>query len=279
MDFEAYLARCVQPADTGPVSACMEYALMAGGKRMRPAFLFAVLKDYGIDEKEGWPAAAALEMVHTYSLIHDDLPAMDNDDLRRGKPTAHKAFNEAVAILAGDGLLTRAFEVLAQGYEKDPALAVQLVKILSHLAGYEGMVYGQDLDLLYENQADVSLEILTRIEDYKTGKLLTAALQMAAAIAKADQDQIIWQQLGKTIGVAFQIQDDILEVTSSEDAMGKSLSDARNCKSTIVSLLGIEKAKEKLQACQDEIDTLQTTLGIQTPAFAGMVAKMMARDH
>lgn len=225
------------------VKNAMRYSLMAGGKRIRPNMLYAVLKGYGIEEERGNPFAAALEMVHTYSLIHDDLPAMDDDDLRRGMPTCHKQFDEATAILAGDGLLTYAFEVLSSTNE-NPETVVQCVSILSRMAGPNGMVLGQDLDL-QEEDGITSFEDVKKIEKYKTGCLLSAPLMMAAAIAKQSQTVIDqWQKVGEYIGLAFQVQDDILDVELTAEEFGKSNSDARNNKVTCVTIMGMEKATQ-----------------------------------
>lgn len=223
------------------VKEAMRYSLMAGGKRIRPNMLYAVLKGYGIPEERGNPFAVALEMVHTYSLIHDDLPAMDNDDLRRGRPTCHKQFDEATAILAGDGLLTYAFEISASADEK-PETIVQCISILAKMAGPDGMVLGQDLDL-QEESGITSFEDVRTVEKYKTGCLLSAPLMMAAAIAGQSEAVLEkWHQAGDYIGLAFQVQDDILDVELTAEEFGKSNSDARNEKVTCVTILGMDRA-------------------------------------
>lgn len=243
------------------VRDAMSYSLLAGGKRIRPNLLFLTLKGYEIDEERGLPFACALEMIHTYSLIHDDLPAMDNDDLRRGKPTCHKQFDEASAILAGDGLLTYAFEVASMSFE-DPAVVKKCVSILANMAGPNGMVLGQDLDIQEENGI-TSFEDVKKIQKYKTGCLLSAPLMIASAIAKKENSELeLWHQIGDEIGLAFQIQDDILDVQLTAEEFGKSNSDARNDKVTCVTLLGMEKAQELMnQLYGDAEDKIQSIKG------------------
>ena len=197
-------------------------------------------------------------MIHTYSLIHDDLPAMDNDDLRRGLPTCHKQFDEATAILAGDGLLTYAFEVAATSNE-DSDTVIKCISILSKMAGPSGMVYGQQLDLEAENKV-IDWTMLQRIHEHKTGCLLTAPLLMACILSKHEEDILAWKKIGFSLGLAFQIQDDILDIELTAKEFGKSNSDQKNHKGTSVSILGIERAKEVMndlyQSATHEIQSL-----------------------
>ena len=197
-------------------------------------------------------------MIHTYSLIHDDLPAMDNDDLRRGLPTCHKQFDEATAILAGDGLLTYAFEVAASSNE-DSETVIKCISILSKMAGPSGMVYGQQLDLEAENKV-IDWTMLQRIHEHKTGCLLTAPLLMACILSKHEEDILAWKKIGFSLGLAFQIQDDILDIELTAKEFGKSNSDQKNHKGTSVSILGIERAKEVMndlyQSATHEIQSL-----------------------
>lgn len=222
------------------VKDAMIYSLMAGGKRIRPNLLYQVLKGYGRQPSDGDEFAAALEMIHTYSLIHDDLPAMDNDDLRRGRPTCHREFDEATAILAGDGLLTQAFACASKSTQPADRI-VRCIRILADMAGPDGMVLGQTLDM-NENSSD-GWEGLKRVHKYKTGCLLSAPLMIAAVLSGEDDAVEKWHEVGVKIGLAFQIQDDILDATSTAEELGKSNSDERNDKVTGVSLLGIEKAE------------------------------------
>lgn len=229
----------------------MAYSLMAGGKRLRPMLVLAVLEALDKPLERGLPYAVALEMVHTYSLIHDDLPAMDNDDYRRGKLTNHKVFGEATAILAGDALLTRAFALIAESYlnhpEVEAASVVKLIAELGQRAGATGMVGGQMADIEGEGRF-LSLSELEYIHRHKTADLLIAALRGGAILAEADEHQLAaLTRYGEAIGLAFQIQDDILNVEGDAELMGKSVgSDAANQKATYPALLGLAESKQRL---------------------------------
>lgn len=231
----------------GTVKQAMAYSLNAGGKRIRPVMLLQVIRAYGLDYHPYMDVACAIEMIHTYSLIHDDLPGMDNDDLRRGRPTCHKQFNEAIAILAGDGLLTEAVNIIIQT-GIDEKLKLDLISCLYSSSGIAGMIYGQELDVQNENK-QIDVETLQQIHKFKTGKLLSCALKMGSLIAN-HEDVKKWEDIGYKIGLAFQIQDDVLDVTSTTEQLGKPAgSDESNHKITYVTLLGIEK-------CQKIIDQL-----------------------
>lgn len=231
----------------GTVKQAMAYSLNAGGKRIRPVMLLQVIRAYGLDYHPYMDVACAIEMIHTYSLIHDDLPGMDNDDLRRGRPTCHKQFNEAIAILAGDGLLTEAVNIIIQT-GIDEKLKLDLISCLYSSSGIAGMIYGQELDIQNENK-QIDVETLQQIHKFKTGKLLSCALKMGSLIAN-HEDVKKWEDIGYKIGLAFQIQDDVLDVTSTTEQLGKPAgSDESNHKTTYVTLLGIEK-------CQKIIDQL-----------------------
>ena len=251
-EFEDYLLMRVRENDDSKTKDAMAYSLMNGGKRVRPSLLFAVLEGYGMDSKIGYPCACAIEMIHTYCLIHDDLPAMDNDDLRRGKPSCHKAFDEATAILAGDGLLTKAFEVVLDS-ECSSAQKVELVKALAWYAGVDGMIYGQTLDLEAENDPNPTLALLQEIDHYKTSKLLTLPLVCGCILANQMDDIESFRQIGLVLGLEFQMQDDILDVTQTEEVLGKSTSDEENNKVTAVSLLGLKGAQEMVTSYNDTI--------------------------
>lgn len=238
------------------LDAAIDYALVSGGKRLRPALMLAVLDAYGLPWERYVEVALSVEFVHTYSLVHDDLPAMDDDALRRGVPTTHIAYDEATAILAGDALLTDAFSLIVDASVLSDAEKVRLVQILSLHAGSKGMVYGQMLDLLYEGKP-VGQDMLEAIHLHKTAKLIEAPLMMGAVIG-SPSDVSAWEKVGRLLGLAFQIQDDVLEVTSDESTMGKSLSDERNEKSTYVKLLGLDQAKALIE---DIFLELQETIG------------------
>lgn len=226
----------------------MDYSVSAGGKRIRPLLLLAALDFFSVEIKKAhYEVAAALEMIHTYSLIHDDLPGMDNDDLRRGKPTNHKIFGEGIAILAGDGLLTEAFDLIAST-DLDSSMRVLLLKSLASAAGTGGMIAGQTADIEGENK-ELSLEQLQHIHRRKTGALILFAVEAACKLAKVEKEiEDLMIDFGENYGIAFQIKDDILDVVGDEQELGKTTgSDESLNKSTYTSLLGVEEAQKKLE--------------------------------
>jgi geranylgeranyl diphosphate synthase, type II len=242
------------PADDVPaeIYEAVRYSVFNGGKRIRPILCMAAAEAVGGDMASSIPVACALELIHTYSLIHDDLPAMDNDDLRRGKPTCHKAFGEDIAILAGDALLTEAFVLLSRaekvrlsGFSAERRLAV--IQEIAHAAGICGMVGGQALDML-SGKFESSENTLREIHRRKTGALIIAAVKTGAIIFNAGKDKIqSLAEYGINLGLAFQIADDILNVEGDRELMGKETgSDTARNKLTYPSLLGMETAKEKL---------------------------------
>ncbi len=248
---EEALRRYLPDEDSIPqeLHAAIHYSVFAGGKRIRPILCLAAAEACGGDMAPAMPVACALELIHTYSLIHDDLPAMDNDDFRRGKPTSHKVFGEAVAILAGDALLTEAFVLLSRAEKVRHAAERRLAVIqeIAHAAGIAGMVGGQALDIRVEKN-DLDCAGLTDIHRRKTGALIMAAVKSGAILAGASDDKI--QALGvygSHIGIAFQIADDILNVEGDSNLMGKKTgSDAALGKVTYPALLGLEAARGKL---------------------------------
>lgn len=239
------------------VVEAMAYSVMNGGKRLRPYLLCQCAALFGIEYQTALPAAVSLEMLHSYSLIHDDLPAMDNDDLRRGKPTCHKKFDEATAILAGDGLLTYAFRVLSSALVIRPEIRLTLVQLLSEAAGaFGGMVAGQTLDLYAQPTGSSAGDenIIARLEEMKTGRLLRYACEAGAVLGQAPQEQR--QALitySRKIGQTFQISDDILDQEGDQNLVGKTLhKDNAQNKFTIVSRFGIEKARKLAVQLTDE---------------------------
>ncbi len=243
MTFDAYLEHSLDLLSDSRVKEAMQYSLMAPGKRLRPKLVILTAEGCGVEKEKAYPAAAALEMIHTYSLIHDDLPAMDDDDLRRGRKTCHVQFDEATAILAGDGLLTEAFSHLAQADYSDSVKA-GCMKVLAQCAGADGMVLGQILDLTNENNPDCTYETLKQIHINKTGRLFSCALQMGAIVAGKTDECKHLEQIGLLLGLAFQIQDDLLDITSTSEMMGKTIGkDEASHKSTTCSILGIEKSR------------------------------------
>ncbi|WP_251551314.1 polyprenyl synthetase family protein [Neobacillus muris] len=248
---EMELRLLVEQLDAPPIlKESMIYSLEAGGKRMRPLLLFATLDAFGIDPKNGLRAAAAIEMIHTYSLIHDDLPSMDNDDLRRGKPTNHIVYGDAVATLAGDALLTYSFEVIASTPSEfaSPETKLKLIAEMAKAAGTEGMVGGQVADMEGEGK-ELSIEELEYIHIHKTGKLLGFSVQAGAILAEASQtllDQL--RGYAHHLGLAFQIQDDILDLVGNQQLIGKPVgSDTVNHKSTYPKVLTLEGARDALR--------------------------------
>ncbi|MFI4948626.1 MAG: polyprenyl synthetase family protein [Alphaproteobacteria bacterium] len=227
------------------VYEAMRYSALAPGKRMRPLLVLASARLFGVARNSALQVAAAIEMVHAYSLIHDDLPAMDNSDLRRGRPTCHKAFDDATAVLAGDGLLTMAFEVLAHAdTHGDPSVRCALVAALASAAGAAGMVGGQMIDLIAETQP-LDIGAITRLQRMKTGALIAFACESGAILAKAAGEQrTALRGYAHDLGLAFQIADDLLDVEGSAADIGKPVgADAAAGKATFVSILGVERAR------------------------------------
>ena len=224
----------------------VKYSLSVGGKRLRPILCFAGCEVVGGKLDDAVPVAVAVEMIHTYSLIHDDLPAMDNDELRRGHPTTWKKFDEATAILAGDALLNRAFEVLSE-WDFIPEVKLEVMREIGKAAGMRGMVLGQQCDIEAEGRSDVSLDELKYIHKHKTGALITASVVSGAIVGGADEESLkALRRYGELIGYAFQIVDDILDVVGDENKLGKKVgSDLENNKVTFVTFFGVEGAKEE----------------------------------
>lgn len=285
MDLKAYLdekrrmvdeeLRRYAPQPEGPaaeVGRAMSHSLFAGGKRLRPILCVAGARAVGGDEHRVLPVACALEMIHTYSLIHDDLPAMDNDDLRRGKPTCHKVYGEAVAILAGDGLLTEAFRLMTRADLSgglEPRALLDVIALIARAAGYEGMVGGQVVDIQSEGKA-VDPSLVEFIHTHKTGALIAASVSSGAILGGGDKEQVkAITSYGQGIGLAFQIADDILDIEGDAKAMGKRAGgDVRKKKITYPSVLGlneskaiqnemVEKALEALKTFDQKADPLR----------------------
>ena len=259
----------------------MEYSLMAGGKRLRPMLLQESYELFGGKEKEVVHAfMAAMEMIHTYSLVHDDLPAMDNDDYRRGKETTHRVFGEDMGILAGDALLNYAYETAVSGVEKakKKGEAVQALSILAKRAGVFGMVGGQVVDVEQTGKI-LTKEQLDFIYRLKTGALLEAALMAGAALAGAGKKELrSLEEIGRNVGMAFQIQDDILDLTSTTKELGKPvLSDAKNEKTTYVSLYGMEKAKYAVEEYSNQALKKLTGLPAESAYLNTLIVKLIHR--
>lgn len=275
MDLNAYLkerAQWVEAAlghsieDTAipeTLRKAMHYSLDAGGKRLRPILCFAGAEAVGGTADKVMSAAVALEMIHTFSLIHDDLPAMDNDSLRRGKPTNHKVFGDAVAILAGDGLMAEAFYVLAEARGLDPKLQIEVIRDIAAATGGRGMTGGQVLDMEATGKK-IGEAALTSLHMYKTGALIKASVTAGAKLCGATHKQL--ENLacyGDAIGLAFQIADDILDVTSTSETLGKDAgSDENKNKSTYPSVIGIEASRRQAQALVEQAISSVENFGV-----------------
>lgn len=249
------------------IHEAMRYAIEGGGKRLRPMLVLATAELFGADGESALPAAVAIECVHTYSLVHDDLPCMDNDDLRRGRATTHKAFDEATALLTGDALLTHAFALLATSYASHPALAHALISELAATAGSQHLIGGQMADLLAEKQSDASADDLEFIHLNKTAAMIETSLVLGGLIGGADDAQCATlRTVGRHLGLTFQIIDDILDATADTETLGKTAGkDAAVDKTTYVKLHGIDKAQRiAAQHTQAAIDTLQSLSGDTT---------------
>ncbi len=257
------------------------YSLFAGGKRIRPFLTLEFCKLFGGDERAALPFAAAVEMIHTYSLIHDDLPCMDDDDLRRGKPTNHKVFGYSTALLAGDGLLTRAFGVAASNPYVDSTAALSAVKALSDAAGEFGMIGGQVIDL-YGEEERLSEKTLVKLHTLKTGALIKVSAQMgclAAGFTEGSPEMEAALEYAAKIGLAFQIIDDIMDVTVSEEVLGKSAgSDAENNKTTFMTYYSVEDAKAYATSLTAEaVSAIADYAGSET--LTDLAAYLLDRDH
>ena len=278
---EEYLNNSIDKSEFGEeiVADAMRYSLQNGGKRIRPVLVLEFCRLCGGDVKKALPFAAAIEMIHTYSLIHDDLPCMDDDDMRRGKPSCHKKFGEEFALLAGDSLLTLAFEMLMKADVSD-SQKVNAVKVLSSCAGYQGMIGGQTIDLMSENKM-ISLERLKTMDNLKTGKLINCAALLGCIASDADESKFAAaEKYTSSIGLAFQIVDDILDVTSTAEKLGKPIgSDTEKNKSTYVSLLGLEKSKE--YASELTFEAIEALSGFVDDALflKNLALKLLERDN
>lgn len=262
------------------LAAAMRYSVLGGGKRLRPTLCLLAAEACGIDPAAAMPAACALELVHTYSLIHDDLPAMDDDDLRRGRPTCHKAFDEATAVLAGDGLLTLAFELLAR-HIHPPEAAIACVQALAEGAGPHGMVGGQMADLQAEGRNDATLEALEAIHRRKTGALLRASLRLGGLVAGADAVRLrALDGYGHAVGLAFQIVDDLLDVEGDEAKLGKRVrKDSELGKWTYPGLLGVEGSRNRARQLAEEAVEALTPLGGRGDRLRALALDLLKRDR
>ncbi|MBE6453271.1 MAG: polyprenyl synthetase family protein [Alphaproteobacteria bacterium] len=285
LEFNSYLTTLFNyPQGTErQVSEAMYYSLINGGKRLRPFLVCQTAKLFNVPETISFPVAASLEMLHTYSLIHDDLPAMDNDDFRRGKPTCHKQFDEATAILAGDGLLTYSFEILSSAPGISDKTKIKLIELLSKRAGaFNGMIAGQMLDLQTDKTPELSNEqVIKHIEEMKTGCLIAYACQAGAILGNASNEEYnIITDYARKIGIAFQISDDILDVIGDSKLMGKTLGkDEKQGKLTFVSLYGLDKAKSIAEELISDAQKIISIFDNDTTDLHDLADFIINRNH
>ena len=263
----------------------MKYSVMAGGKRLRPVLMNETFKLFGGKGDAVNCFMAAMEMIHTYSLVHDDLPSMDNDMLRRGKPTTHAVYGEGMGVLAGDALLNYAFETALNSFEDTTTpteLKVKALQILSKKAGVYGMIGGQVVDVESEkNQSEMTEEKIDFIYELKTGALIEASMEIGAILAGATDEQVkLIESVASKIGMAFQIQDDILDIEGDEAVLGKPIgSDERNEKSTYVTFKGIEKSKEEVKRLTDEAIEILKKLPYENEFLVDLLQYLVYRDN
>lgn len=259
----------------------MRYSVFAGGKRLRPILTIAACEAMGGSREKAVPFACALEMIHTYSLIHDDLPALDNDDYRRGRLTSHKVFGENIAILAGDALLSEAFELMANSCcEKEEISCVKAMQAIAHGAGTRGMVGGQVVDVMSEGKP-IDETTLHYIHKNKTAAMIQGAMIAGAHLAEAEETEIQkMKEAGEKIGIAFQIQDDILDVIGTKEILGKPIhSDEKNNKITYVSMFGVEKSKKIVERLSQEAVDILSAYGEKGIFLIEMVQYLIGRNY
>jgi geranylgeranyl diphosphate synthase type II len=281
---DAALAGFLPPPDRIPeiLHRALHYSLFPGGKRIRPLLTLAACHALGGDETRAMPAACAIEMIHSYSLIHDDLPAMDNDDLRRGRPTSHKVFGEAIAILAGDALLSIAFQNLTRfpAGEDTTAMRLRILQVIADAASAEGIIAGQVMDLQMEGR-QFDEATLERIHRSKTGALLTACVVAGAVAGGVEAARIdAFRTYGESIGLAFQIVDDLLDVEGSAESLGKTAGkDARAAKATFPALLGVDESRRRAAALVDQACAAVCDLRPGTPLLEGLARAVLNRSR
>ncbi len=269
------------------IHEAMRYSVFAGGKRLRPVLVLAGVEILGKRPEIALPTAAAMELIHTYSLVHDDLPAMDDDDLRRGRPTSHKVYGEAIAILTGDALVTKAFELIARNAKirgVRPQAVPAVVELIAHRAGTFGMIGGQVLDIQVEGgkwrKMPNHTALLSNIHRLKTAALIRASLQAGALLAGATPKQLsALGEYGEKIGLAFQIADDVLDVTADKKKLGKRGSDAKNKKLTFPALYGLDESKRKAQLLVEEAKSALEPFGRQAQVLKQLANYIIERDH
>jgi farnesyl diphosphate synthase len=272
------------PADTSArLVEAMRYAAIGGGKRVRPLLVVSTASLFGVNRESALRAGAAIEAIHVYSLIHDDLPCMDNDDMRHGKPTLHKVFDEATAVLAGDALHALAFEILADvETSADPFTRSELILTLGQASGMAGMAGGQMMDMVADEEGiEYDLHTITRLQQLKTGALLAASVEMGAILGKvAPQGRAHLRAYARDIGLAFQIADDLLDVEGDADKAGKTLrKDEVQGKQTFVTLMGVDKAREQARALVDQAVLRLASYGPEADILRALARFIVERDR
>jgi farnesyl diphosphate synthase len=272
------------PDDTSArLIEAMRYAAIGGGKRVRPLLVCSTASLFGVSRDAALRAGAAIEAIHVYSLIHDDLPCMDNDDLRHGKPTLHKAYNEATAVLAGDALHALAFEILADdATSEDPFTRSELILTLGQASGMSGMAGGQMMDMVADEEGvKYDLQAITRLQQLKTGALLAASVELGAILGKvAPQGRMHLRAYARDIGLAFQIADDLLDVEGDFDKAGKALrKDDEQGKQTFVTLMGVDKAREQARALVDQAVLRLASYGAEADILRALARYIVERDR
>ena len=278
--FDAFLP---VPEDTSArLVEAMRYAAIGGGKRVRPLLVVSTAEMYGVDRDAALRAGAAIEAIHVYSLIHDDMPCMDDDDLRHGKPTVHKVYDEATAVLAGDALHALAFEILADtGTSSDPFVRSELIATLGKASGMGGMAGGQMMDMVADEEGDYDLRAITRLQQLKTGALLAASVEMGAILGRVPPEgRAHLRAYSRDIGLAFQIADDLLDVEGDAEKAGKALrKDEGQGKQTFVTLMGVDKAREQARALVDQAVAHLGSHGSEADTLRALARFIVERDR
>ena len=262
------------------MAEAMNYSMCAGGKRLRPILLLEAFRMFGEDEHIAEPFMAGIEMIHTHSLIHDDLPAIDNDDYRRGRLTTHRVYGEAMGVLSGVSLLNYAYETMFRAFDltSDTDRVIHALKIMSEKTGLYGMLGGQSVDVENDGKK-ISRETLDYIYEHKTSALIEASMMTGAVLGGADEEQTAWiEKAASDIGLAFQIQDDILDVTSTSQELGKPVhSDEKNNKVTYVTLFGVEKASEQVRQLSEQAQSVLEKLSNKNKFLTALIMEMASR--
>lgn len=277
-NFEQFMHTYFENFKDTKIREAMEYSLFGDGKRFRPNLIFAIVKGFGLDEARAYYAGLGLEMIHTYSLIHDDLPCMDDDDFRRGRPSNHIKFGEDIATLSGDALLTASFKVICDDPNLTAEQKIKIISLYSENAGVNGMIHGQLLDLESENSESISAAQLDDIQDYKTGCLFKNALMAGMYIVNDEANIEFYEKMAKHIGRIFQIQDDLFDIIKTQEETGKPAnSDLKNNKATALSIYSVDQIKERLEKEFNDVYALIDCQSFNTEAIRNIIDVMKNR--